>query len=203
MTPAPRTVPRRTQRGSVAVEAALALPILLGIGFIGADMHRVGIERARIEQQSGIAAVTLAAQSRLTREGLDALADVLMQGHPERYQIEAINVQASGVINWSLRRGAGGDLCPALGNGRTYNGPLPEDPPEAAGGGAQPDADPAGAGSPLSMVLVQVCRSTRDITLTGGLVLPDPLRVRSVNRTRVPEIGLDSALQDESRSNAS
>ncbi|THF67245.1 hypothetical protein E6C76_02380 [Pseudothauera nasutitermitis] len=188
--------PRRArQLGSIAVEAALLLPMLLGIGLVGTDMHRVGIERAQIEQAAGSAAITLAAQSQLTEAGLQGLIDVLTLGRPQNYQVEIMNVMQSGRVNWGFERGEAGELCASMSNGRDYLGELPEDPPEEDGDSGDDDA------STLSMVVVQVCRKSSDLALTGGVVLPDTLGVRVIYRAVALKIALDEALQEESQAN--
>lgn len=186
---------RSCQAGVIAVEAALGLPIMIGIGLIGADMHRVGIERAQIEQAAGSAAITLAAQSQLTEAGLQGLVDVLTLGRPQDYQVVILNVLQSGRVNWGFQRGEAGELCESQSDGRDYLGDLPEDPPEDSGSSSDDD------GSTLSMVIVQVCRSSTDITLSGGIVLPDVLGARVIYRAAVQTIELDDALQEESEAN--
>jgi uncharacterized membrane protein len=183
------------QAGAIAVEAALGLPVLLGVGLIGADMHRVGIERAQIEQAAGSAAITLAAQSRLTAAGLQGLVDVLTLGRPQNYQVTVMNVSQSGRVNWGFRRGEAGELCESMSDGRDYLGELPEDSPEEDSGSGGEDA------GTLSMVVVQVCRGSADIALSGGIVLPGVLGVRVINRAVAREIELDEALREESEAN--
>lgn len=187
---------RRQQSGAVAIEAALVLPLLLGIGLVGSDMQRIGIERAQLEQAAGTAAITLAAQTVLTEPGLQALTDVLTQGRPDSYQVTVMNVMQSGRVNWALLRGNGGNLCESLSDGLNYTGTLPEDPPTESDT-PQTEVDP----STLSMVVVQVCRNTRDITLAGGLVLPGTVRAQALNRVVPLKITLDKILQAESEAN--
>lgn len=96
---------RRRQRGTLAVEAAIVLPILLGVGMIGADMQRIHSERIRVENAAGAMALNLAAQPALTSAGVDALAELAMQGHAEMQQLIILNVLQSGRITWALERG--------------------------------------------------------------------------------------------------
>ena len=183
------------KRGSVAVEAALMLSMLLGVGFLAADMHRVSIERTRLEGTASSAALNISAQPMLTKHGLDALSDVIMQGHTEMQQMIIMNVLQSGRINWSLTRGGATDLCEADSEGGYYNGELPEDPPEEEteneGAGESPDT--------VSFVVVQACRSTADISSYGGIVIPQILRVDSVYRANARKIDLDEQLQEENQ----
>lgn len=182
-------VRRFRQAGAIAVEVALGLPLMFSIGLVGTDMHRVGIERAQIEQAAGSTAITLAAQSELTQAGLQGLVDVLTLGRPQDYQVVILNVLQSGRVSWGFQRGEAGQLCEPMSNGRDYLGELPEDPPAE-------DED-----STLSMVVVQVCRSSADVTLFGGLALPDVLGVRVIHRAVAQTIELDEALQEESKAN--
>ncbi|MBT0570728.1 hypothetical protein KIK84_10335 [Curvibacter sp. CHRR-16] len=185
----PTLVQRCRQTGAIAVEAALGLPLLLAIGLVGTDMHRIGLERTQIEQAAGSAAITVAAQSKLTKAGLSGVVDVLTMGRPQDYQVVVLNVLQTGQVNWGFQRGQAGQLCAPLSDGRDYQGDLPEKPPED-------DGD-----STLSMVVVLVCRSSEDITLSGGLVLPGVLGARVIHRAVAQSIELDEALTSESQAN--
>ena len=184
---------RRGQHGALAVETALVLPILLGIGLIGSDMMRIHVERIRIENAAGTMALNLAAQPELTAAGLDALAEAAMQGHSDHQQLIILNVRQSGRIAWALQRGGASSLCKALAKGGLYSGSLPEQRPSEEG--QDGDAD----NSTLSMIVVRACRDTRDIALSGGLTLPSVLDTTSIFRATSTEITLDDTLQAESK----
>ncbi|WP_313458838.1 hypothetical protein [Achromobacter sp.] len=181
---------RRRQRGALAVEAAITLPILLGVGMIGADMQRIHSERIRVENASGAMALNVAAQPALTVNGLDALAEVAMQGHAGKQQLIIMNVLQSGRIAWALQRGGARDLCTAPASGGQYMGALPEDPPDTG----QSNVD----NSSMSMIVVKACRDTTDIPLWGGLIMPDLLETTGIFRATSRTIKLDETLRAES-----
>jgi hypothetical protein len=189
----PMPARKQRQRGVIAVEAAFALPLMIGVGLLGSDLQRIGQERSLLEQASGSAAITLAIQSELTRKGVDALAEVLVKGNPDQYEIVMMNVMQSGRVTWGVRRGEAGRICSALSDGRYYTASLPEDKPQAT---AADDAETDN--SSVSMLVVQVCRKTDDITLSGGLVLPDTISVTSINRANSLKIKIDAELTNES-----
>lgn len=181
---------RLRQRGALAVEAAIALPILLGVGMIGADMQRIHSERIRVENASGAMALNLAAQPALTAGGLDALAEVAMQGHAGVQQLIVLNVLQSGRIAWAVQRGGARDLCTAPASGGQYTGSLPEDPPDTG----ESNVDH----STMSMIVVKACRDTTDIPLWGGLMMPDVLETTGIFRATYRTIKLDETLRAES-----
>lgn len=195
MTAAPRPsrhapAPRRRQRGALAVEAALALPILLGVGMIGADMQRIHSERIRVENAAGAMALNLSAQPALTAGGVDALAQVAMQGHENMQQLIILNVLQSGRIAWALERGGASGLCEAPASGGQYTGLLPQDRPDTG----ESNVD----NSTMSMIVVKACRDTADISLWAGMPLPDLLETAAVFRATSRTITLDETLRAES-----
>jgi len=195
VTAAPRppchaATPRRRQRGALAVEAALALPILLGVGMIGADMQRIHSERIRVENAAGAMALNIAAQPSLTAAGVDMLAQLAMQGHEEMQQLIILNVLESGRIAWALQRGGAGDLCDAPASGGQYTGVLPQDRPDTG----ESNVD----NSTLSMIVVKACRDTADISIWAGMPLPDLLQTAAVFRATSRTITLDETLRAES-----
>jgi hypothetical protein len=107
---------RARQRGALAVEAAIALPLLIAVGLIGSDMQRIHTERIRLENASGSMALNIAMQPELSRAGIDALASVAMQGHEQFQHLIVLQVLQSGRISWALQRGGAQQLCepPAL-----------------------------------------------------------------------------------------
>ncbi|VFR32975.1 hypothetical protein ANDA3_0775 [plant metagenome] len=183
---------RRLQRGAFAVEAALALPILIGVGVIGADMQRIHSERIRVENAAGVLAVNIAAQRRLTTAGIDVLADVAMQGHEAMQQLYILNVLQSGRVAWALRRGGADALCDAPVAGGVYTGQLPEDPPAG-------NSNAAVDNSTMSLIVVKTCRDTGDIALSSGVMLPAVLETLTLFRATNKTITLDTPLTDESR----
>lgn len=182
------------QRGAVAVEAALTVILLIGVALIASDMHRIGIERTRLENAASSAALNIAAQPTLTKPGLDGLVEIVMQGHSEYQHLVIMNVMQSGRINWLLERGGAPGLCEPPSDGVSYTGELPEDAPEG-GEGESADDD----GSTTSMIVVQACRSTEDIFAHGGLSFPEVLRVESIYRVSARKVALDEELQNENQ----
>ena len=183
--------PRR-QLGAFAVEAALALPVLIGVGLIGSDMQRLHTERIRVENAAGVLAVNVANQQHLTSAGVDALALLAMQGHERAQQITILNVRQSGRVAWALQRGGAQDLCDPPAEGGIYNGELPVDPPPNS-------SDAAVDNSRMSLIVVQACRDTTDILLSGGIVMPGVLQTQTMFRAVAPIITLDDILTTESR----
>lgn len=177
---------RSRSRGVVAVEVALGLGILLALSWLASDVHRIAIERARVENTAGTTALSVAGQYRLTRAGFDALTAATLKDHEDEQDLVVMQVAATGEVAWGLRRGAGGSLCnPDTAAGR-YAGPLPE----------RRSADDST--DAVSFVVVLSCRSTRGIALFGGLVLPDILHSRAVYRLLTETVKLDETLQAES-----
>ena len=186
----------RRRRGAIAVETALLLPLMLGVAFVASDLQRLSAERAQLEQSAGSAAITIAAQQRLTKPGVDALVDLVTLGRPAQYQVTILAVRQSRRIAWGLQRGDG-PACAPLGDGTSYTGPLPQELPPVpssgtGAGGGQAD------NSTVTLVVVQACRATRDIRSHGGVWLPDRLQVRAVNRAVAQTIALDEPLTLES-----
>ncbi|MCL6409068.1 hypothetical protein EXT70_26000, partial [Dickeya dadantii] len=67
-----------SRRASIAVETALAFPIVLAIGSLCADLYTVGLERTRMEQRAGAIASILAMQQKLDENGLQGLLDTVL-----------------------------------------------------------------------------------------------------------------------------
>ncbi len=179
------------QRGSFAVEAALMLPILFGVGVVGSDMYRIGITRTELEQRNGSLALTLAMQHQLTESGLQALVDLGTQDAPTRYQLLILNVRQSGKVNWGFKRGQGGELCEVPVSAGRYTGALPEALPE--------DSDSGTDSSTFSYIVVRSCRNTDDISLAGGVSWPQVLQVNSLQRSVVLDPELDDTLTSENK----
>lgn len=183
----------RSNRATVAVETALVIPMLIGVGVLGADIQRVQTERIRLENAAGAMALNLAAQEELSAAGLKALSAVAMQGYEASQQLIILNVSQSGRVNWALQRGGASDLCDAQAMQGLYTGTLPEEPPEDSDGGN--DSSDA---STLSMLVVRACRDTEEILLTSGLTMPSTLDTTAIYRARTAKITLDETLQNES-----
>ncbi|WP_246494579.1 TadE/TadG family type IV pilus assembly protein [Brenneria izadpanahii] len=175
------------RRASVTVETALALPIVLALGTLCADIYTVGLERERMEQRAGAVVSLLAMQQELTEEGLQGLLDVVSpEDLSTNYQLLISNVRQTGEVYWQLNRGNSGELCPGnlVGYGEQYPGDLPE-------------KDVASGSEDISMMVVELCREGKDISLIGGLSLTNLLHVTAVNRVARGVIALDDALMQE------
>ncbi|MCV9878656.1 TadE/TadG family type IV pilus assembly protein [Brenneria izbisi] len=176
-----------SKRASVAVETALALPIVLAVGTLCADIYSVGLERERMEQRAGALVSILGMQQELTREGLQGLLDaVLPEQHLGNYQLLISNVRQTGEVYWQLDRGNADGICgdSVAAYGAAYPGDLPE-------------KDPENGSELVSMVVVEWCREGKDISLLGGLSLSNLLHVTLVNRVGNGVITLDTALGRE------
>jgi len=176
------------RNGSVAVETALSLSIFFILLFMASDMYRIGIERTRLEGTASSLALNLAAQPELTKVGLDALAEIAMQGHEGEQQLIMLSVMQSGLVKWQLERGDATNLCEVEVEDSYYMGELPEDPPESE---SETDSSTA------SMIVVRACRNTGYITSYGGITMPEVLQVDSIYRANSLEIPLDEELEKE------
>lgn len=182
------------QLGAIAVETALAIPIMTGAGLIGSDMHRIHTERIRLENATGAMGLTLSAQPLLTKPGLDALAEIAMQDHEGAQHLLVLLVNQSSEVIWALQRGGAENLCAAPVKEGRYTGSLPEDETSASSSANSSNSTV----ETRTMIVVQACRDTTDITLSGGLVLPEVLKTTSVYRAVRTTITLDQPLQKES-----
>ncbi|MCL2893173.1 hypothetical protein [Brenneria tiliae] len=178
---------RRARRGSATVETALALPIVLAIGTLCADIYSVNLERERMEQRAGAIVSVLSRQRDLTQEGLQGLLDAVLPQESEQgeYQLLISNVRQTGALYWQLNRGSSQNVCPD--NQAAYGASYPGELPEKEEDGSES----------VAMLVVELCRQGRDISLLGGLSLSNLLHVTQVNRTADGVIALDLALGSE------
>lgn len=184
---------RFDERGGAAVETALLLPLIIAGGLLCVDLFKVGIERTRMEQLAGSAAITLSVQQKLGKAGLDGLYDTLfhVEGLKDvrgRHQMVVSNVtMPSRRIWWSLSRG-GEDVCAETAREGTYEGTLPVDAELDGNGDPREDTH--------SLIVVRLCRTVDDISMEH-LALPDRLAVVSVNRALATSVDLDEILLEE------
>lgn len=90
------------------METALALPIVLAVGTLCADIYTVGLERERLEQRAGAIVSILGMQQELTQEGLQGLLDsVLPEEGLGNYQLLISNVRQTGALYWQQARQCG------------------------------------------------------------------------------------------------
>ncbi|WP_113633018.1 hypothetical protein DUT67_18375 [Pectobacterium peruviense] len=176
-----------SRRGSLAVETALAFPIVLAIGSLCADLYTVGLERTRMEQRAGAIASILAMQQKLDEKGLKGLLDtVLPMEGAGNYQLLISNVRQTGELYWQLSRGTAEALCVESETlpGEEY---LPE----------LPERDREEGSKTTSMIVVEICRQGKDVSLLGGMSLGGLLHASSVNRVAINVVELDEVLRKE------
>jgi len=177
----------RQQRGSLAVETALALPILLAAGALVTDLVTVELERERLEQRAGAIVSVLAMQTELTRQGLSGLlAATIPEEQAGNYQLNIANVRQNGEVYWQLYRGNATTICD---DNQTISGALYP--------GELPEVDEEDGKENISMIVVELCRRGSDVTLLGGLSLTNTLNVSAVNRLTRNTLRLDETLAAE------
>ncbi|BES83621.1 hypothetical protein PEC302107_06240 [Pectobacterium araliae] len=176
-----------SHRASIAVETALAFPIVLAIGSLCADIYTVGLERTRMEQRVGAIASILAMQQKLDEKGLQGLLDtVLPTEGVGNYQLLISNVRQTGELYWQLSRGTAAALCAESETlpGEDYTPELPE-------------RDREEGSKNTSMMVVEICREGKDVGLLGGLSLGGMLHASSINRVAIGVVTLDETLRKE------
>ncbi|MBA5603178.1 hypothetical protein H1224_19195 [Pectobacterium aroidearum] len=172
---------------STAVETALAFPIVLAIGSLCADIYTVGLERTRMEQRAGAIASILAMQQKLDEKGLQGLLDTVLPTEGlGNYQLLISNVRQTGELYWQLSKGTAESLC-------AESETLPDEEylPEL------PEKDPKEGSKNTSMMVVEICRQGKDVSLLGGLSLGGLLHASSVNRVAIGVVELDDILRKE------
>lgn len=183
----------KEDRGVAAIEAALALPLVLMAGLFCVDLYKLGLERTRMEQAAGATAITLSVQQKLGAHGLDGLYAATFRGNGgkderDRYQMLVTNVSMpSGRIWWTVLRGNEG-VCENVQREGIYTGRLPKDTRSGVGGHPEDDS--------YSLIVLQLCRTVNDISL-DYLPLPGRLEVVSTNRALAAKVDLDAALLAE------
>ncbi|MCW1874907.1 hypothetical protein OMR58_10635 [Erwinia sp. INIA-01] len=177
----------RQQHGSLAVETALALPIVLAAGAVLTDLITVELEREHMEQRAGAIASVLAMQSELSRQGLSGLlAASIPDENTGSYQLNIANVRQNGQVYWQLLRGNNTGICTdnVVPTGSTWPGELPEVNEESGK-------------ENVSMIVVELCRNGSDITMLGGLTVKNQLKVSAINRVTRNTLTLDATLAAE------
>ncbi|MBA5235826.1 hypothetical protein H2Y54_04605 [Pectobacterium aroidearum] len=172
---------------STAVETALAFPIVLAIGSLCADIYTVGLERTRMEQRAGAIASILAMQQKLDEKGLQGLLDTVLPTEGlGNYQLLISNVRQTGELYWQLSKGTAESLC-------AESETLPDEEylPEL------PERDREEGSKNTSMMVVEICRQGKDVSLLGGLSLGGLLHASSVNRVAIGVVELDDVLRKE------
>ncbi|MEQ9887455.1 TadE/TadG family type IV pilus assembly protein [Pectobacterium zantedeschiae] len=176
-------------RASIAVETALAFPIVLAIGSLCADIYTVGLERTHMEQRAGAIASILAMQQKLDQKGLQGLLDkVLPAEGAGNYQLLISNVRQTGELYWQLSRGTAESLCV-----ESETRPGEEYLPEL------PERDREKGSKNTSMIVVEICRQGKDVGLLGGMSLGGLLHASSVSRVAINVVELDEVLRKEAQ----
>ncbi|VXD00626.1 conserved hypothetical protein [Pseudomonas sp. 8Z] len=181
---------QRKQRGNALVESALTLPLLIGGALLIADLYNINLARAYMEQSAYTVASTLAAQSRLDKDGLQALTEQsAAPGVLGDYQMVISRVMLDRSMPWKpLYRGNTEGLCPQLFSGDRYTGELPEPLPENNAD------DEEQAPSSTSIMVVQLCRNSDNLALSGALLASKDIQTISFVRMSYRDIELDEAL---------
>ncbi len=177
----------RQQHGSLAVETALALPIVLAAGAVLTDLITVELEREHMEQRAGAIASVLAMQTELSRQGLSGLlAATIPDENTGSYQLNIANVRQNRQVYWQLSRGNNTGICTdnVVPTGSTWPGELPEVNEESGK-------------ENVSMIVVELCRNGSDITMLGGLTVKNQLKATAVNRVTRNTLTLDATLAAE------
>lgn len=176
-----------SRRASTAVETALAFPIVLAMGSLCADLYTVGLERTRMEQRAGAIVSIVAMQQKLDEKGLKGLLDtVLPTEGAGNYHLLISNVRQTGELYWQLSRGTAEALC-----AESETLPSEEYTPEL------PERDREEGNKNTSMLVVEICREGKDVSLLGGMSLGGLLHVSSVNRVAIGVVELDEVLRKE------
>ncbi|WP_033577151.1 hypothetical protein [Dickeya chrysanthemi] len=178
---------RQQQHGVVAVETALAFPILLASAALVADILTVELEREHLEQRAGAITSVLAMQKNLTGQGLQGLLEATIpDSGVGNYQVTITNVLQTGEVYWQLTRGNDTRIC--TDNQAVSGGRYP---------GALPEVNAEEGKETISMIVVELCRQGNDINLLGGLSLTNMLQASAVNRVTRNTLTLDEALAAE------
>lgn len=173
---------RERQRGSAALETALALPVITALAVLAADLYTVARARADLERNAATLSSVLAGQRSLTAAGLDRLVASVWPDAGATDQIFVGQVRRSGRVAWGLTLGQAEGPCPnPLATGAQYQGTLPERD-------SRDDTDS------VAMMVVQVCQPVQALRLSTLVLGADVLRTVSVDRMRTAGLKLDAGL---------
>ncbi|NIE73211.1 hypothetical protein F3J44_25875 [Pantoea sp. Tr-811] len=192
---------RRSQRGSASVEAALIMPILIGVTLLGADLYTLHQARSYLEQSAHTLASTLGVQSTLDANGLQALVDEATRMtarlntdlDPVPFELIVSKVEPDRSMAWRpLHRGGASGICRANSAGAQYTGELPEVPRAA-----DDDSDDEASDTDSSVVVVQLCTEVDRLVLSSLVLTDKTLQVQAVSRLQHGTPTLDKALTQE------
>ncbi|WP_207281846.1 hypothetical protein [Pseudomonas sp. FW300-N2F2] len=179
---------RLSQRGNALLETILFFPVLIGSGLLAGDLYNLSQARAALESKAFNLSSILSVQSTLEEKSLAALIDAVTGSErPLALEIVIGKVTPDGIVAWRLQRGTTSGICPDRLGSRRYAGDLPEN--------ARPDDDAETSDS--GMLVVQVCRQSRDLALGAALLADKTLENVAINRMRVTDMKLDDSLARE------
>jgi hypothetical protein len=190
---------RRSENGSAAVEAALIMPIIIGITLLSADLYTLHQARSYLEQSAHTIAATLSAQTRLDNNGLQALVDEatrmtarLNNGQdPVPFELIISKVEQDRSMNWRpLHRGDATGVCTPNNTGTMFTGELPQVPRAADDDSEENDSD-------TSVVVVQLCSEVDKLMLSTLVLADNTMQVQAVSRLQHGTPTLDKALTQE------
>lgn len=183
-------IKRTQQRGSALLETALALPIILGTGFICADLYNLSRAKADMERSTSTLSSILSIQERLTSGGLEQLIENIRGPRKDNYQIFIAQVRRSGEVVWHLQRGNATGLCDDPFAGNQYSGELPESSPEKSSS-EEPQEDK------VSMLIVQTCQASTELALSSDLFGGRILQSIALDRMQNSDLQLAEDLAQE------
>lgn len=177
---------RHLERGSVLLEGVLMMPILFATLLTAAQLFAVQLAATRLEQAAHTLAAVLAEQPRLDQRSLSALIDQAANRQTIGNVEIVINVVSADrqLAGAPLYRGNAQGVCPTYRQGSQWRGPLPET--------LSPSAGARQRNMPW-IVVVQVCRSSRDLALGAPLIGAKRLQASSALRMAYgPWAGMDT-----------
>ncbi|RMQ50860.1 hypothetical protein ALQ04_01862 [Pseudomonas cichorii] len=183
-------IKRTQQRGSALLETALALPIILGTGFICADLYNLSRAKADMERSTSTLSSILAIQDRLTSAGLEQLIDNIRGPRRDNYQIFIAQVRRSGDVVWHLQRGPATGLCDDPFGGSFYSGELPENSPTSSGSEDRQE-------DTVSMLVVQTCQASTELAMSSDLFGGRILQSVALDRMQNSDLQLAEDLAQE------
>ncbi|MFJ4142786.1 TadE/TadG family type IV pilus assembly protein [Pseudomonas sp. NPDC089734] len=183
-------IKRTQQRGSALLETALALPIILGTGFICADLYNLSRAKTDMERSTSTLSSVLSIQDRLTSAGLEQLIENIRGPRRDNYQIFIAQVRRSGDVVWHLQRGTATGLCDDPFAGSYYSGELPESSPTSSSSEEQQE-------DKVSMLIVQTCQASTELAMSSDLLGGRIMQSVALDRMQNSDLELAEDLAQE------